>query len=223
MKTITKLVLVTVGCLACSAAADELSSRPEKWSVRFDIGGSIPDDPSLSRIGGPVTGGDEMELSPGIQFDFAVGYRIKPWLALEGELGFTYNEVDSVGNWDYPDSDLSQMLLMANVVFEYPRGPLVPFAGIGAGGVFSSLTFGNYYGAYYSDSDGSGTDFVPALQAFGGLRYEFSENWSVGVVYRFLVTDDQEWDVEWWDGRDFRIGVDSVSIHSICLVLSARF
>ena len=94
---------------------------------------------------GPVTSGDEMELSAGIQFDFALGYRVTPWLTLEGEMGFSNNEVDSVGDWSYPDSALSQMTMMFNVQFAYPRGPLVPFAGIGAGGVLSELSFGNDY------------------------------------------------------------------------------
>jgi len=56
-----------------------------------------------------------------------------------------------------------------------------------------------------------------------GVRYEFNEQWNVGLVYRFLATDSQEWDVEWWNGPDFRLGVDRVCIHSICLAFSGRF
>lgn len=222
MKMITRLVLVSAASLNWAAMGEE-SSILERWRARFDIGGSIPQNPTLSEIGGPVMGGDEMELSAGMQFDFALGYRVTPWLTLEGELGFAYNEVDSVGNWSYPDSALSQMAMMFNVEFSYPRGPLVPFAGIGAGGVFSELSFGNYYEFYYSDSDGSGTDFVPAAQAFAGLRYEFNKQFSLGVTYRFLATGSQKWDVEWWNGADFKLGVDRVCIHSICLVISGRF
>lgn len=217
------LAVVSAGWLALSAVADESSSLAQRWRVRFDIGGTFPEDANLTEIGGPVTSGGELKLSPGMQFDLAAGYRITPWLSLEGELGFAFHTVDSVGNWSYPDSALSQMLMMANVVVEYPRGPLVPFAGVGAGGVLSTLSFGNYYDYYYSSSDGSGTDFVPALQAFGGVRYQFHDNWSVGVVYRVLVTDDQEWDVDWRDGGSFRVGVDSVCIQSICLVVTGSF
>ena len=222
MKTITKLVLVSAACLTWAAMGEE-SSVLDRWCTRFDIGGSMPQNPTLSEIGGPVTSGDEIELSAGIQFDFAVGYRVTPWLTLEGELGFTFNEVDSVGNFSYPDSALSQMAMMFNVEFSYPRGPLVPFAGIGAGGVFSELSFGNYYDFYYSDSDGSGTDFVPAAQAFAGVRYEFNKQFSLGVTYRFLATASQKWDVEWSYGPDFKVGVDRVCMHSICLVFSGSF
>ncbi len=223
MKTTTRLILVSTVCLAWSAFGEEDFSLSKRWRGRIDIGGSLPQDPSLSEIGGPVTGGGKMDLSAGMQFDLALEYRITPWLSVGGELGFTFNEVNSVGNWSYPDSALSQMSMMANVMVEYPRGRLVPFAGVGAGGVFSSLTFGNYYDYYYSDSDGEGTDFVPAFQAFAGIRYGFAEQWSIGVTYRFLATASQDWNVEWWNGANFRLGVDNVCIHSICLVMTGSF
>lgn len=224
MRTIMRLVLVLLVFVACRATGQEDFGSSPRWRVRFDIGGSIPENPSLSKIDGPVSGGDTMELSAGMQFDLSVGYRFTPWLGLEGELGFIFNEVDSVGNWTYPNSALNQMLLMANVVVEYPRGPFVPFAGVGAGGVLSSLSFGNRYDYWYwSDYDGYGSDFVPAVQAFGGVRYEFNERWSVGLIYRFLATDRLEWDVEWWNGADFKIGVDRVCLHAICLELTGSY
>ncbi len=223
MKTVTNLILVFAACLTWPASGQESYVQSEKWHFRLDMGGTIPQNPSLSRIDGPVTAGGEMELSAGFQFDMAVGYRIRPWIALEAELGLTANEVESVGNWSYPDSSLSQLLMMVNVVVEYPRGRLVPFAGIGAGGVFSALSFGNDYYYYWSESDGSGSDFVPAAQAFAGLRYDFNERCGIGLIYRFLATAEQEWDVDWWTGPDFRVGVDSVRMHSICLAFTAKF
>jgi len=164
-----------------------------------------------------------MALSAGAQFDMALGYRVLPWLLVEGELGFSINGVDAVGNWSYPESSLTQMSFMANVVVEHPLGRFVPYAGFGAGGVFSSLTFGNYSYYYYDSSDGYGTDVVPALQAFAGLRYKISRNLSLGVDYRFLVTDDQRWNVKWWTGSHFTIAVDSVAIQSVALVFSVGF
>jgi opacity protein-like surface antigen len=223
MKTIRKSILVAAACLAWPAAGQDSSDLSHRWRARFDIGGSIPHDPTLSELGGPVTSGDKMQLSAGIQFDVAAGYRFTPWLALEAELGFIANEVDAVGNWSYPDSSLNQMLIMGNLVFEYPRGRFVPFAGVGGGGVWSTLSFGNYYGYYYSDSDGYGSDFVPAFQAFGGVRYEFSSNWSVGVIYRFLATASQQWNIDWWNGSSFQVGVDAVYIQSVCVVMTASF
>ena len=223
MRMIARLILVSAGWLTWSAVAEEGSPLAHRWQTRFDIGGSLPFDAPLTETGGPVASGRELKLSSGIQFDFAAGYRVTPWLTLEAELGFTDNKVDSVGNWSYPNSSLSQMALMANVVVQYPRGRLVPFAGFGAGGVYSGLSFGNYYAYYYSDSDGYGDDFVAAFQAFGGVRYQFHEQWSVGVVYRFLATGSQNWNVKWWDGSSFHVGVDSIHVQSISLVVTGSF
>jgi opacity protein-like surface antigen len=214
------LVLVSAGWLALSAAAEDGASLEHRWRFKFDIGGTFPEEAKLTEIGGPVTSGGDLKLSPGLQMDLAAGYRITPWLSVEGEFGFTFNSVESVGNWSYPNSELWQMLMMANVVVEYPRGRFVPYAGFGAGGVLSSLSFGNYYDYYYSSYDGSGTDFVPALQAFAGVRYQFHPQWSLGVVYRFLATAEQKWDVEWWDGRSFNLAVNSICIQSVCLVVT---
>lgn len=225
MQTLPKIFLISICCLASGTAGAESISQP--WRYRFDIGGTIPENPTLSMISGPVTAGNEMKLTAGSTFDLGIGYQATPWLLLEGSLGFTYNGIDAVGNWAYPNSSLTQMPIMFNVEFCVPRGPLVPFAGFGVGGVWSQLSFGNYYYSYYyyyySDSAGHASDFVAAAQVFAGLRYEFDSNWNIGVVYRFLATDSQHWDVDWWNGADFQIGVDRVCIHSICLTVSGRF
>jgi hypothetical protein len=96
MKTSKLLVLISAGGLAWSAAAEENSPLVHRWQTRFDIGGSFPSDATLTEIGGPVTGGGELKLSAGIQFDAAVGFRFTPWLTLEAEFGFMANAVDSV-------------------------------------------------------------------------------------------------------------------------------
>lgn len=222
MKTSTRLILVLFACLSRSVSGEE-DFLLHRWTARFDVGGTIPQNPTLTVIGGPVTGGDKIELSAGSQMDLAIGCRATPWLTLGGEFGLTFNRVESVGNWSYPNSSLSQLTMMVNLEVQYPRGPLIPFVGVGGGGVYSTISFGNYYDFYYSDSDGHGSDFVPAFQGFGGLRYEFNNHWGIGVIYRFLSTGSQDWDVDWHYAPDFRLGVDSVRIHSICLMFNCHF
>ena len=228
MKQINVMVMVVlvVGALAIPTRADESALAAGRWNFRFDVGGTMPADPELTTFSGPITEGGEIKLSAGGQFDIAMGYRLTPWLSLEGELGFAANAVDSIGNWSYPDSSLTHFLFMANVVIEKPLGQFVPFAGVGVGGDFSTLSFGNrdYYDYYYSwDPDGSGTDCVLAYQAFGGVRYLFNENFSMGVVYRYFATGAQDWKVDWWTGSDFKVGADAIGVHSVCLVFSASF
>jgi hypothetical protein len=43
------------------------------------------------------------------------------------------------------------------------------------------------------------------------------------LSYRFLATDKQKWDVDWWNGADFEVGVDAVRMHMICLTFTASF
>jgi opacity protein-like surface antigen len=206
------------------AQAQESVYAEGRWNFRFDMGGNMPADPKLTEFSGPITQGGEMELTAGAQFGMAIGYRVTPWLTLEGEMVGAFNNVDSIGNWSYYDSTLSHLLFMVNAVVEKPIGRFVPFAGVGVGGDLSYLTFGNdnyYY--WYWEPDGEGSDFVFCYQAFGGIRYQFDPNCSLGVMYRYFATQAQEWDVEWWNGPDFKVGVDAIGVHCVSLVFNVSF
>jgi opacity protein-like surface antigen len=90
--------------------------------------------------------------------------------------------------------------------------------------VASFLTFGDHSGYYYYyEPDGTGSDFSLAFQLFGGVRYRVADKWNLGLEYRYLVTDPQRWDVDWWNGSNFTVSIDSLRMHSICLVFSGEF
>ena len=224
MKNFTLMIGMVLVCATLPGPTAQAAEPFERFTFRLDLGGTIPLDADLSEFEGPV-GDGKMKFDPGFQFDLAAGYRLTRWLEIGPEIGFAFNEVDSVGDWSYPDSSLSQLLMMANVRLEYPsESRLAPFIGAGIGGAASFLTFGaNDWGYYYEEPDGEAQDISLAFQAFGGLRYSFSEKCSLGVVYRYLFTDRQHWDVDWWTGPDFDIEVDSIRMHSICLVFSLAF
>ena len=224
MRTIQLTVLSLGTLLAMPLAAQDASFDAGHWSFRFDLGGNMPSDPEVTAFSGPINQGGKMDLGAGGQFGMAGGYRLTPWLKLEGEIGVAYNNVERIGDWSYPDSGLSHLLLMANLVVEHPIGRFVPFAGAGCGGDFSYLTFGNNYGYCWDwEPDGEGRDAVFAYQAFAGITYRFSDSFSVGVMYRFFGTQDQEWDVEWWNGADFDVGVDAIRVHAVSLVFNLTF
>ncbi len=219
-------MLVAALVTQATKAAEEFP----RWALRFDMGGTIPQDANLTDFGGPLSGG-KLRLEPGFQFDLSGGYRPTPWLEFGPELGFTFNSIDAVGQWSYPNSMLGQILMMANVRIEYPpQARLAPFIGAGVGGVASFLTFGANYGSYnyysyydYYEPAGTGSDFASAFQAFAGLRYRMSDKFNLGLEYRYLLTDKQHWDVDWHYGGSFGITVDSIQMHSICLVFSGEF
>jgi len=224
MKSIHLTTYMLAALCAVPALAQDSPLAAGRWAFRFDMGGNIPSDAELTTFGGPISQGGEMELSPGAQFALAAGYRVTPWLSLEGEIGGAFNNIDSIGNWSYPDSTLSHLLLMVNLVVERPVGRFLPFAGVGAGGDYSMVSFGSSSGYYwYWEPDGQGTDFVFAYQAFGGIKYRFNDNCSVGVMYRYFGTGAQKWNVDWWSGGDFTIGVDRIGVHCVSLVFSASF
>ena len=212
---------LAIACLAAPALASE--DVYQRWRIRADIGGNIPISPTVSELGGPVTSGGKMELDAGMSMDFGIGFKVAPWFILEGEIGFTYNDVDAIGNWYYPNTSLTQMPIMLNSQFCIHVVRLEPFVFIGVSGLLCSVTFGNYYYYYYSESDGWGNNFVPAAQAFAGLRYEISDDMSLGISYRFLAVPGYDWDVEWWNGDDFSFGVDQMFTHSICITFTATF
>ena len=95
MKIIPALILASLTCPAL--ANEDLSQR---WRIRTDIGGNIPDSPTVSEfsVPGPVTNG-KMELDAGMSLDIGIGFRVTPWFTLEGSFGFSYNEIDAVGDW----------------------------------------------------------------------------------------------------------------------------
>ncbi len=207
-------------CVQTSLAAEELGLDETRWAFRVDMGGTIPKDAKLTRFVDPVSN-QELKLSPGFQMDMALDYKITPWLSVGGELGFLFNGVDAFGNFSYPDTSLFQMPIMANLTLRYPaRGRFVPYIGAGVGGVASFLSFGE---DYYWGPDGIGSDFTLGAQAFAGLNYRLNEKSELGVMYRFLYTGSQDWNVEWWDGGSFHVSVDSIQVHTICLVFSFNF
>ncbi len=201
------------------APVEEQPERP-RWELRFDMGGAIPQDAKLTQFHGNF-GGEHIKFSPGFQMDIALDYKITPWLAVGPEMGLLFNYVDSLGSVSYHDTYLSQMPLMANVMLEYPtKGRVIPFIGGGIGGVATLLTFGD--NGYY-EPDGSGSDFSLGFQAVAGVKVRLSKNGHLGIIYRYLYTDDLRFDVEWWDHTNFDVGIESVQVHSFCLVFTQTF
>lgn len=217
------VVLLTPFLLIPGASAADSNGR---WRLRIDAGGVIPQETDLREFDGP-TGDNKFKLNAGFQYDMALDYQVTPWLGIGPELGLAFNGVDSIGDWSYSDTTLFQMLMMANVVVQYPGdGPLIPFAGAGIGGSAGFLTFwGDYYDDDYpyGDPEGAAADIVLAFQAFGGLRFRVSENFELGVVYRVLATQPRHWEVDWDYGPDFDVATDRLIMHSVCLVFSGTF
>jgi len=220
MKIINVIGLAATLCLTCTTIKAEDFDQDLRWRGRLGIGGTIPEDADLTEFAGPVSG-EHLQLAPGFQLDLGATYRVTPWLEVGPGLGFLFNTVDSFGESSYRDTSLFQMPIMAEAILEYPyAGRLAPYIGGGVGGVASVLTFGSNG---YWEPDGTGSDFVLGFEALAGLRYRFNNHFSLGVVYRFLATEEQNWNVDWWTDSYFRVGIDSMYVHSFSLVLGGSF
>ncbi len=229
MKNVRTLMECAILSVVLPVGLGQAAESFDRFTGRVGLGGIIPEDPELTEFGGPVSG-QKMKLDPGFELHLEAAYRITPWLEVGPEVGLTFNTVDSIGGWSYPDTILGQIPMMMNVRLEYPvEGRVAPFVGAGVGGVASFLTFGSsggghygYYDYYYYDHgpDATGWDVALAFQAFGGVCCRVGENWSLNLEYRYLLTDAQRWNVEWRHGGEFGVGIDSLHLHTICLVFS---
>lgn len=209
-------ILIVVFCATCVFGQQgRIQPRPY---VRGDLGPSIVEDSDADFF--PGSGSVSLELDPGIRFGVAGGAFFGDYFSLELETGWIINEVDSISGFTDVDAWLFQAPLLVNGMFQFKNNTgLTPFLGAGAGG--------NVLGIEIDDADspsvsldGDESDFVFAWQVFAGLKFEINNNLSVGIIYRYLWSDDAEWEV---DDTAQDIEFDGAKTHSISAMVSYSF
>ena len=132
-----------------------------------------------------------LSLDTGFRVDGAFGYQFQPWFAVEFEGGFIQNSVrsitlDHLTGSPQGDSNLQQIPLLLNVVLRYQNSTeFVPYLGLGAGGVLSTLKISGI----------SDNDAVVAFQAKAGVIYKIMEEAWLDVGYRLLGTAEQNYQI----------------------------
>lgn len=186
--------------------------------VRGDVGPALTDDVNASFF--PSVGSVTLDLDPGMRFSVAGGAEFGPFFALEFETGWTFNEIDSITGFNDVDGFVSQVPFLVNVILQFKNNTgLTPFVGAGAGGSAVGIDLDDA-DAGLVELDGTAGDVVFAWQAFGGLKYYINDNFSVGVVYKYLWSNDGEWEVE---DTSQDIEFDGARSHSISAVVSYSF
>jgi OmpA-OmpF porin, OOP family len=180
------------------------------WYVKGGFGPAWTEDVDVEEFLGPISG-VEAKLDLGIRFDIGGGYQFCDWFSLEAETGVIHNYIDEIGNADdLDDSSIANVPFLVNAVFDIPTGTaLTPFAGVGAGFSVTVLTLDDV-----GNVDGDDSDAVFAYQAFGGVRYHISEQWSVSLAYKYFGTTDPSWEVHGAPG-DIDIEVDGAKTHAV--------
>lgn len=115
----------------------------------------------------------KLKMELGVRVSVAEGFRLNRFLAVEVESGALYNELKGSSDW------LVQVPILANLVLRYQcKGGWSGYIGGGGGGsvVIVNSTTGH---------DEHAT-IVPAWQGMAGINYQFGNNVSLGVVYKYM-------------------------------------
>jgi opacity protein-like surface antigen len=191
---------------------------------KFEVGPSFQTDGTLSQFTG-IPGGSRIDYDVGFNFDAAIGYAFNKWIAVEGEFGWSANEINSAQGVSQQNTFLYNVPFMANLVLQYPipATRLVPYLGGGLGGslsIFDTDAFSNGSVTVVGDT----SDFVFAYQAFAGLRFEINETMFVGIGYKYLGTADSTFSYDSvFGGPDVHLGVSGVGAHMVLFSFVWKF
>ncbi len=124
---------------------------------------------------------DGLSYEPGGIVGAHLGYRLTPFLRIEGEATYRENDFD-----DFRGSpitgDVSSWAFMGSVYFDFQTGtPWTPYVGAGAGVAVATI-----------DSGGEDDDEVTAFQFGAGVAYDFTPNLALTLDYRLFGTENPE-------------------------------
>src|ERR1051326_5245429 len=175
---------------ACLGATRLIGMKGQLLAEQPGTAGYLSFDGGLAvqrTIGIKDSDGDRLSFDRGLRFDVAVGCgtREPNSMAVELELGLTYNSTKPIASLDSERLDVYEVPILLNAIYTLPlRGPVRAYAGIGVGGVY-----GIFVGRDTSIL-GFNTDITFGFQGTAGIDYHINDEWTIGVAYKFLGTTD---------------------------------
>src|SRR5579859_4246774 len=142
MKTLISISFVSG--LSLFAMPNAPAQEPGPY-VKADLGGQWVQDIKLREFFGvPLFPDSRIKLDPGVRFGLAGGYEFCNWFALEGEVGYYGNKIDSVtAETRLHNSWYENVPFLVNAKLQYPnRSPLTPYIGGGVGVSASIIDIG---------------------------------------------------------------------------------
>lgn len=204
-------------------------AQADLWNrayIKFDAGGVITSDTDVQDIFGPVDPGTRVKFDPGPRLGVDFGYHLTDWFAAELETGIMANSLKEITGADDVDATLMSVPVLLNVKLELPtRSPVTPYIGAGAGGSSSILSIDHLdYGGMHIE--GTGSDFVFAWQAFGGVRIALNDRMGIGAEYRYFRSDGASFEGDEGDLSSIandRIKFGGIESHVISLRFDVKF
>ncbi len=118
----------------------------------------------------------------------AVGYKYRSGLRVEGEISYRDNEADSVGGSAASSGDVTSFGFMANVLYDFGNGKIVPYIGAGIG--LARVSFDAISPVGGSTVDDSDTVF--AYQGIAGVAMPLNDLVALSLDYRYFATADPD-------------------------------
>jgi opacity protein-like surface antigen len=192
---------------------------------RAGIGPAFTQDGEMTEFTG-FAAGNEIRYRTGLALEGAIGYAFNEWVSVELEAGLIGNEIDSVTGFAHNDTQLYNAPLLVSMTFQQriPNTIVTPYVRAGFGGsatVFDTDGFSNGTVTLV----GEDSDVVLAYQFAAGLRFDFNEQMSLSAGYKYFATDDSRFRYEalFGGGPDVQMGIEGVQTHVVAVTFSMRF
>jgi opacity protein-like surface antigen len=213
--------LVLIGCVGGIFAGTGSAFSQGGPYLHLGGGVAIADNVDLKTFFDP-TPGSTIKFDPGFRFSAAGGYNFCPFVGVEMETGFIYNEFDTVNGLGNLDAAFYHVPIMGNLVLRYdqPNCPVIPYIGGGAGGDFSAFYLNRVSTESVFADGGSDTSLNFAWQAFGGVRFKLSDKMSIGGAYKYYSVEGSSWD---FAGIKNAIQAGRANSHSFLVDFSMSF
>lgn len=209
---LTHFLLGTVFASACAVSAQ--AGHFHGWYVGLEGGANwIADTDTDFDIFMPPVTPTQIEFDTGWAALGTVGYAFRDsnW-RLEGEFGYRQNKIDSIAGSGTSDGQFDQMTAMANLLYDIPLTErLSANVGAGVGGVHEQFDDGTI------DQD---EDWGLAYQGIAGLSYAIGSRTDLTLNYRYLVTDESDFEGAHLAHRDYYSTDD---FHNQTVTVGLRF
>lgn len=216
-----KIVWVVVFVLL-SALPSFSQTRQNATDFYFSgsLGAIIPATSDVKVAG--VSG--ELSANAGVMGSGAIGYRFGPFLAVEGEIGyskFSYDKLNIAGLLASVDGGASTITGFANlIVTPLGWGRFSPYIGGGVGLAYSRSDINSLSAAGITlpvDKSVSKTGF--AANAIAGLDYAVNDRLTIGAQYRLIWADTSKS----WEAYGVSVEQSNLLAHGIMFNVLAKF